>query len=133
MKERIITDTTNFFSIERGDIIVVEGKYYRVTGYERERRFGVEDPKFWVKRVIDTKTGEKKIIKLSFFESFNIRIGGMEIDYFRNPEKEVGDTQREATSSEVSDLRRENEQLKQLVAELSLKNRVLKKSVTGME
>ena len=45
----------------------------------------------------------------------------------------LGDTQREATSSEVTELRKENEQLKQLVAELSLKNRVLKKSVTGME
>ena len=45
----------------------------------------------------------------------------------------LGDTQREATSSVVSDLRKKNEQLKQLVAELSLKNRVLKKSVTGME
>ena len=43
-----------------------------------------------------------------------------------------GDTSREATSSEVSDLRSENEQLKQLVAELSLKNRVLKKSLRGM-
>ena len=45
----------------------------------------------------------------------------------------LGDTRREATSPEVSDLRRENEQLKQLVAELSLKNRVLKKSLRGME
>jgi transposase len=45
----------------------------------------------------------------------------------------LGDTQREATNNEVADLRKENEQLKQLVAELSLKNRVLKKSVTGME
>jgi transposase len=44
-----------------------------------------------------------------------------------------GDTIREASSSEVSDLRSENEQLKQLVAELSLKNRVLKKSLTGLE
>ena len=44
-----------------------------------------------------------------------------------------GDTIREADSSEVSDLRRENDQLKQLVAELSLKNRVLKKSLTGLE
>ena len=44
-----------------------------------------------------------------------------------------GDTVREATSSEVSDLRTENEQLKQLVAELSLDNRLLKKSQTGME
>jgi len=44
-----------------------------------------------------------------------------------------GDTVREATSSEVVDLRKENDQLKQLVAELSLKNRVLKKSLSGLE
>jgi len=43
-----------------------------------------------------------------------------------------GDTIREATSSEVTGLRSENDQLKQLVAELSLKNRVLKKSLTGL-
>ncbi len=45
----------------------------------------------------------------------------------------LGDTQREATSTEVSGLKQENDQLKQLVAELSLKNRVLKKSLHGME
>ena len=45
----------------------------------------------------------------------------------------AGDTAREATSSEVGDLRSENDQLKQLVAELSLKNRLLKKSLTGVE
>jgi transposase len=44
-----------------------------------------------------------------------------------------GDTAREANSSEVSDLRSENDQLKQLVAELSLKLRLEKKSLTGME
>ena len=44
-----------------------------------------------------------------------------------------GDTVREATSNEVTDLRKENEQLKALVAELSLKNRVLKKSLNGLE
>ena len=44
-----------------------------------------------------------------------------------------GDTIREANSDGVSELRKENEQLKQLVAELSLKNRVLKKSLTGLE
>jgi transposase len=43
----------------------------------------------------------------------------------------VGNTKRQATSDEVVELRRENEQLKQLVAELALKNRVLKKSVLG--
>ena len=45
----------------------------------------------------------------------------------------VGNTKRQATSDEVVGLRRENEQLKQLVAELALKNRVLKKSALGLE
>jgi transposase len=45
----------------------------------------------------------------------------------------LGDIQREATSTEVTSLKQENDQLKQLVAELSLKNRVLKKSLHGME
>jgi transposase len=44
-----------------------------------------------------------------------------------------GDIKRQATSSEVGDLRKENDQLKQLVAELALKNRVLKKSANGLE
>ena len=42
-----------------------------------------------------------------------------------------GNTKRQASSSEVDDLRQENEQLKQAVAELLLQNRVLKKSVVG--
>ena len=44
-----------------------------------------------------------------------------------------GDTIREANRDEVTELRRENDQLKQLVAELSLRNRVLKKSLNGLE
>ncbi len=44
-----------------------------------------------------------------------------------------GDTVREATSDEVISLKKENNQLKQGVADLFLKNRILKKSVTGME
>jgi transposase len=45
----------------------------------------------------------------------------------------VGNAKRQATSDDVAELRRENEQFKQLVAELALKNRVLKKSVLGLE
>ena len=44
-----------------------------------------------------------------------------------------GDTKREATSDEVTQLRQENEQLKELVAELSLSNRIVKKSLSGLE
>lgn len=45
----------------------------------------------------------------------------------------TGDTTREASSTEVSDLRKENEQLKHLVADLSLQNCVLKKSLRCLE
>ena len=41
----------------------------------------------------------------------------------------LGDTKREATSNEVSDLRKENVRLKELVAETVLENRLLKKSL----
>jgi len=43
----------------------------------------------------------------------------------------AGDTARAATSDEVNDLRREAMALKEVVADLTLENRVLKKSVTG--
>ena len=43
----------------------------------------------------------------------------------------AGDTAREATSGEVKDLRRETSALKEVVAELTLENRLLKKSVIG--
>jgi len=44
-----------------------------------------------------------------------------------------GDTIREASSSEVKELRDENDELKMLVAEVVLRNRVLKKSCQGLE
>ena len=45
----------------------------------------------------------------------------------------LGDTQREANTYEVTDLRKENHDLKEVVAELLLSNRVLKKSLSGLE
>ncbi len=44
-----------------------------------------------------------------------------------------GDTLREASSSEVKELREENGELKILVAEVTLRNRVLKKTLRGLE
>ena len=43
----------------------------------------------------------------------------------------AGDTAREATSDEVNRLRAESHQLKELLAELMMENRLLKKSVLG--
>lgn len=44
----------------------------------------------------------------------------------------TGDLKREATSGEVISLRQENVQLKQLVAELLMRNRLLKKTSDGL-
>ena len=42
-----------------------------------------------------------------------------------------GDTMREANTTEVSELRKENQELKEVVAEQTLNIRVLKKSLSG--
>ena len=43
----------------------------------------------------------------------------------------LGDTERSATGGEVKDLRREVRDMKELVADLALENRLLKKSMIG--
>jgi len=43
-----------------------------------------------------------------------------------------GDTVREASSDEVTELRKQIDQLKDAVADLTLENRVLKKSLNGL-
>ena len=50
-------------------------------------------------------------------------------DFLEAGKRLAGDTKREATSSEVTELRQENDQLKQVVAEILLKNRFLKKTL----
>lgn len=86
--EQVFTDTSNFSAIDSGDEISIGGRRYKVTGHAREQRFGIEDPKFWVKRAVDAETQEKKIIKLTFFETFEAKLGGVKIRCFRNPDKE---------------------------------------------
>ena len=43
----------------------------------------------------------------------------------------AGDTARQANTTEVKDLRREMRDMKELVADLTLENRLLKKSMIG--
>ncbi len=88
MTGKLITNTGNIFAIDRDDEIVLEDRRYRVTGHVYEQRFGIEDPKIWVKRVEDCETGEKKILKLTYLESFIVTVGGVSIRCFRDPEKE---------------------------------------------
>ncbi len=87
---RIFIDTTDFTSIDYGDIIFVDNCYFLVTGYTKEGRFGVDEQvKPWVPRVEDLATGNRQILKLVFHETFDITMGEFTISYYRNPEKEA--------------------------------------------
>jgi transposase len=94
------------------------------------RKFSSEEK---IRIVLEGLRGEESIAELC-------RREGISPNLYYNWSKEfleagkrrlMGDTQRQATSGEVVGLKKENLHLKQLVAELSLKNRVLKKSLRG--
>ncbi len=87
---RIFVDTSNFTKIDYGDIIHVDAKYFLVVGYTREGRFGIDDqPKQWVPKVYDLETGERKIMKLVFYETYELMLGDLEVTCYRSPEKEA--------------------------------------------
>jgi predicted Ser/Thr protein kinase len=89
-KLNIFEDTTEFMSIDVGDILRLSGNDYVIMGHAWEGRFGMdEQPKFWVKTSIDLTTGAKKIIKMIFHETFNSRIGETTFRCLRSPEKEA--------------------------------------------
>jgi len=89
MNGRVIEDTTNFFLIRGGDQIQVGDRRYRVLGHAHESQFGIDDPKLWVVRTVDSESRERKILKLAFFETFITSLAGVEIRCFRSPEKEA--------------------------------------------
>ena len=85
----VLDDTTDFMSIDRDQIIDLEGVLYLVRCNEREARFGMEEqPKFWVKRALDLDSGRMHILKLVFQEEFKIRVGTLQVKCVRSPEKE---------------------------------------------
>ncbi|WP_181448355.1 serine/threonine protein kinase [Dissulfurirhabdus thermomarina] len=89
-RPRVFHDTHRCMAIDYGDVIVLEGRYYVVTGHEREGRFGIdEQPKFWVKRAVDLETGDHRILKLVFHETFQITLGRFRVTCYRSPEKEA--------------------------------------------
>lgn len=91
------------------------------------RKFSAEEK---IRIVLEGLRGEDSIVELC-------RREGISPNLYYNWSKEFleagkrrlqGDTKRQATSPEVADLRQENARLKELVADLSLKNEVLKKT-----
>ena len=88
-----------------------------------------------IRIVLEGMRGEESIAELC-------RREGIHANLYYNWSKEFleagkkrlnGDTTRQATSSEVLELREQNDELKRLVAELSLENRSYKKSQIGTE
>ena len=95
------------------------------------RRYSSEEK---IRIVLEGLKGEESIAEIC-------RREGISSNLYYNWSKEfleagkrrlMGDTKREASRPEVGVLRQENDQLKQLVAELSLRNRLLKKSSSDL-
>ena len=95
------------------------------------RRFSAEEK---IRIVIGGLRGEDSIAELCRREGINQNLYYRWSKEFMEAGKKrlAGDTAREATSDEVKDLRREAVALKEVVAELILENRLLKKSMTGV-
>ena len=94
------------------------------------RKYSAEEK---IRIVLEGLRGEESIAELCRREGINPNLYYKWSKEFLEAGKRrlAGDTKREATSSEVGGLRKENLQLKELVADLSLKNVVLKKSLAG--
>ena len=94
------------------------------------RHFSAEDK---IRIVLEGLRGEDSIAELCRREGIvqNLYYRWSK-DFLEAGKKRLaGDTARAATSDEVRDLRREAGALKEVVAELTLENRLLKKSVTA--
>ena len=94
------------------------------------RKFSSEEK---IRIVVDGMRGEMSIAELCRKEGIaqNLYYRWSK-DFMESGRKRLdGDTLREANTTEVQSLRKENAQLKEAVAELLLKNRMLKKSMNG--
>ena len=94
------------------------------------RHFSAEDK---IRIVLEGLRGEESIAELCRREGIaSSMYYGWSKEFLEAGKKRLaGDTTREATSHEVKDLRREAQALKEVVADLTLENRLLKKSMTG--
>ncbi len=88
-----------------------------------------------IRIVLEGMRGEESIAELCRREGLNQNVYYRWSKEFLEAGKQrlAGDIKREASSTEVTDLKKENDQLKRLVADIMLKNDVLKKSVLGLE
>jgi signal peptidase I len=86
---KVYTDTSDFMRITGGDVIVFKDGHYLVLRDEVERSYGIEDPKYWVKRCRHLESGERRLLKLVFYEKFFLQMGDIKITCYRSPRKEA--------------------------------------------
>ena len=88
-----------------------------------------------IRIVLEGLRGESSVAEICRREGLNTNIYYRWSKEFLEAGKKrlMGDSVREATAPEVQSMKSENEALKQLVAELSLENRLLKKSLKAEE
>jgi transposase len=98
--------TRRLFSSEQKILIVMEAIRGETSVAELCRKYGIHQAQFyrWNKEFLEA--GKKRL---------------------------AGDTTREATSDEVAELRKENQKLKELLAELMLRHDIVKKSLAMFE
>ena len=96
------------------------------------RKFSAEEK---IRIVLEGLRGEESVAELCRREGLHQNVYYRWSKEFLEAGKQrlAGDIKREATSNEVSGLKQENNQLKHLLADIMLKNDVLKKSVLGLE
>jgi hypothetical protein len=87
---RIHTDTSDFFRVEYGDVLILDEVPFLIRHNAKEGRFGLDDEvKHWVKRAIDLASGDLKFIKMVFREKFVANVGDLSFECFRSPRKEA--------------------------------------------
>ena len=86
---QVYTDTSDFMRITGGDVIILGDGHYLVLRDEVERSYGMEDPKYWVKRCRHLESGERRLLKLVFYENFFLQMGEIKIKCYRSPRKEA--------------------------------------------
>jgi len=98
--------TRRLFTSEQKIMIVMEALRGELSTIEICRKYGINQSMFykWNKEFMEA--GKKRL---------------------------AGDTTREATSDEVTDLRKENQRLKEMVADLMLRYDIVKKSLTILD
>jgi transposase len=99
---------------------------------QTRRQYSAEEK---IRIVLEGLRGEISIAEICRREGLNTNVYYRWSKEFLEAGKKrlTGDTLREADSTEVQSMKNENEALKQLVAELSLENRLLKKNLKSEE